>query len=87
MQGHQGGELTERGLVQAKLLGERLAGIEFSKIYVSDLNRTIQTAEMILKYHSETEVIFEKRIRERSGGLLEGETFEKIKTIIQVSLL
>ena len=87
MQGQQGGELTEKGLIQAKLIGERLKEVNFNRIYVSDLNRTIQTAEMIIKYHPLTELIYEKRIREKSGGVLEGQSFANIKSIIKVIII
>lgn len=84
MQGHQGGELTDKGFAQAKTLGERLSNLKFDQIYVSDLNRTKQTADMILGYHGGTQVIYDKRIRERCGGILEGKPLNKFKEIATV---
>ncbi len=46
--------------------------MKFSEAYISDLNRTIQTASEILCYHKGVDVTFEKRLREKSGGILEG---------------
>lgn len=43
--------LTEKGFVQAQLLGERLKreGITFDRVYSSSLTRTVQTTETMLK--------------------------------------
>ena len=43
--------LTEKGFVQARLLGERLKreGITFDRVYSSSLTRTVQTTENMLK--------------------------------------
>ena len=45
-QGHGHHLLSAAGLEQARALGERLAGKEFDQILVSDLARTMQTAEV-----------------------------------------
>ena len=49
IQGQQPGELIEEGYKQASLLGKKLSEINFSHIYCSDLNRTKQTLNQILK--------------------------------------
>ena len=43
--------LTEKGIVQARLLGERLKreGVTFDRVYSSSLTRTVQTTENMLK--------------------------------------
>jgi hypothetical protein len=65
--------------LQAKLLGKRLSTILFKEIYVSDLNRTVQTADSIKPFHEDTPIIYEKLIREKSAGIFEGQSIEKIK--------
>ena len=40
IQGHQGGELTDKGQEQAKKIGMRLQDEPFDLVCVSDLNRT-----------------------------------------------
>jgi len=49
IQGQEGGELTEEGFNQVSLLGKRLSEIKFDSVYCSDLNRTKQTFQTILK--------------------------------------
>ncbi len=84
MQGHQGGELTDKGFKQAKCLGDRLSSIKFNEIYVSDLNRTRQTADMIIRHYEYPKVIYDKRIRERCGGILEGKPLAIFKQMAVV---
>jgi broad specificity phosphatase PhoE len=45
--GHVDPQLTELGVVQANEAKERLANIVFDEVYSSDLERAIQTAEII----------------------------------------
>lgn len=45
-QGHGAHLLSARGVDQARALGERLAGKDFDQVIVSDLARTLQTAEV-----------------------------------------
>jgi broad specificity phosphatase PhoE len=66
------------------MLGQRLSKIVFDEIYVSDLNRTIQTANKILPYHKSTSIIYEKRIREKSGGILEGKSMAYVRSLAEV---
>ena len=46
-QGHLDSPLTEKGIAQAKALGERLAREAFTALYSSDLGRAVQTAQMV----------------------------------------
>jgi probable phosphoglycerate mutase len=43
--------LTETGIQQAEATAKRLAEIPLSRIYVSELKRTRQTAEAVNRYH------------------------------------
>ncbi len=46
-QGHQAGRLSSLGRDQASSVGRRLAGQNFDRVIVSDLERTRQTAELV----------------------------------------
>ena len=46
-QGHLDSELTDKGVVQARALGQRLARESFTALYSSDLGRALHTARMI----------------------------------------
>lgn len=75
--GHQPGKLTEVGVQQAHRTGEALKDAMFHHIYVSDLNRTKQTYEGIIHTASSLSSIqptYTSLIREKSGGVLEGES-------------
>ncbi len=79
---HEGqgqGKLTEKGISQAKRVGLRLKDEKIDKIYVSDLQRTIDTAKEIIKYHPDAEVVYDPRIREQSHGVFEGTPWGTIK--------
>src|SRR5699024_9341981 len=68
--------LDEEGLEQARSLAERIESGEWDVLYSSDLMRAKQTAE-ILNVKLETEMYLDSRLRERSGGLIEGTTEEE----------
>ncbi len=44
--------LTEKGLQQARVLAEKLKNISIEHIFVSELRRTKQTADIINKFHN-----------------------------------
>ncbi|MFW5705150.1 MAG: histidine phosphatase family protein [Nanoarchaeota archaeon] len=70
-QGQSDYELSELGIVQAKKLANRLKNHNFDIAYISDLKRAKQTAEEILTFHK-IPTIYDKRLRERAIGNLEG---------------
>ena len=70
-QGHLDSPLTERGIAQAKALGERLAHETFSALYSSDLGRAVQTAQMIAAATGH-EIVTDERLRERHLGIFQG---------------
>ena len=76
-QGHLDGKLTEVGVGQAKLLGQRLAATGFDRFYVSDLGRTRETFDAITSqwksFDAETAaVVYSPLMREKAGGVAEG---------------
>lgn len=72
-QGSSNIPLDEEGIKAAKLLASRLANENWDIIFTSPMMRARQTAD-ILAVQSEIEVIEDDRLRERSGGLIEGTT-------------
>ncbi|TFB22942.1 histidine phosphatase family protein [Filobacillus milosensis] len=65
--------LNEQGLVDAAKLAARLKEEDWDVIYSSDLKRARQTANVIAEQIG-AKVIEDTRIREASGGLIEGTT-------------
>jgi 2,3-bisphosphoglycerate-dependent phosphoglycerate mutase len=78
-QGHSDSPLSELGEHQARVLGERLAGLGVAVLYSSDLGRALRTAQLIAEATGH-EVIVEPRLRERNFGIFEGLTIEEIET-------
>lgn len=76
-QGHSDIPLNEKGLQQAEMAAQRLAGETISAIYSSDLVRAAETAEIIAKEHS-LPVATLPELREINFGLWEGLTYEEI---------
>lgn len=75
-QGQRDSPLSELGEEQAEKVAERLKDEKIDAIYSSDLKRARDTAEAINKYHY-LEIIDDKRLRERSLGILQGKPFPK----------
>lgn len=65
--GHHNSQLTEDGHAQAERAAQYLKDYKIDKIYSSDLDRTVATAEHIAKYHS-LPIITDPRLREIYGG-------------------
>jgi 2,3-bisphosphoglycerate-dependent phosphoglycerate mutase len=71
MQGTTDTPLSEVGQAQARALGRRLAGREFTALYASDLARARDTASIIAE-HTGRELVMDSRLRERCFGIFEG---------------
>ncbi len=76
IQGQTDIALNQSGKHQITQLGERLATLEFSAIYASDLSRTSESAHIIRGSRNVT-VQTESELREFSYGEWEGLTFEE----------
>ena len=72
--GWQAVHLTERGIEQAKRIGEYLNGLTFDKIYSSDLVRAMETAEAALP---KREYVTDERLREVNVGTVVGKGREE----------
>jgi len=65
--------LTEKGIADAAHAGEVMKGVEFARVYSSDLKRAMQTAQTALPG---AELILDPLLREISTGTLTG-TYHK----------
>lgn len=70
--------LSNRGREQATNLAERLKDTKFSRIISSDMIRTIETAEIINRFHR-LRIEIEPGIRELNYGLWEGKSRKEIE--------
>ncbi|KAF0820764.1 hypothetical protein KIS4809_0291 [Bacillus sp. ZZV12-4809] len=66
--------LHEEGLAEAERLAERVSGENWDVIYSSNLLRAKQTAEVIQEKIGSIPLHLDSRIREVSGGMIEGTT-------------
>jgi broad specificity phosphatase PhoE len=60
--------LTKLGIEQAEALAEKLKDVPFDKIYVSQLTRTQETAEIVKKYHQDVQTIVDARLNDNITG-------------------
>jgi probable phosphoglycerate mutase len=77
-QGHLDSPLTEKGVIQAKALAERLSRETFSALYSSDLGRAVQTAQTIADATGRR-IVTDPRLRERHLGIFQGFTGDELK--------
>lgn len=83
VQGHIDTDLTPKGIIQARLVAEKLKDFNIQKIYSSDLKRAYQTATIIADILN-LDVEIDKRIREMHFGEYEGKPHSQIdKNIFQ----
>ncbi len=75
IQGAEDQPLNATGLLQARRLGARLAGVRFDAVYASDLARAHVTAQTALP---QAEVRLDVRLRELAYGILEGKAWAEL---------
>lgn len=78
MQGAKDSPLTPKGVEHAKLLGHKLSGMKFAKIYTSSLGRARKTAEYINESLG-LEITDDPRLMERNMGIFEGHNWAYVK--------
>jgi probable phosphoglycerate mutase len=78
MQGQQDSKLSAVGREQARRLGERLKTTPFQALYVSDLQRALDTARAVVDL-APVEPVVDPLLRERAFGIFEGLTAEDMK--------
>lgn len=76
--GHTDIDLTEQGILQAKMTAEYLKNTHIDAIYSSDLCRACNTAVPIAESHN-LKIIKNEGLREIFAGVWEGMTFEEIE--------
>ncbi|KAM6961868.1 fructose-2,6-bisphosphatase TIGAR B [Tautogolabrus adspersus] len=80
--------LSETGMQQGEAVGRYLRGIPFNHVFVSNLQRAVQTAELILRNNthcSGMKMVLEPLLRERGFGVCEGHPKEDLKNMANAS--
>ena len=72
IQGQNNSKLTKKGFLQAKRIAFRLKKEHIDAAYSSDLERCVNTAKEILKYHPHLKLILSSQLREQKKGVYEG---------------
>ena len=80
MQGWKDSNLTEKGIDNAKKLGESLKDVEFDYIYCSPLGRAVDTAKHI-RGNKDAQIIIIESLKEMGFGICEGMQHEKLKEL------
>ncbi|GAA6221096.1 fructose-2,6-bisphosphatase TIGAR B-like isoform X1 [Lates japonicus] len=76
--------LSETGAQQGEATGRYLKDIAFNNVFASNLQRAVQTAEIILRNNthcSGMEMVLEPLLRERGFGVAEGRPKEDLKNM------
>ncbi|CAL1568517.1 unnamed protein product [Knipowitschia caucasica] len=76
--------LSEAGALQGQAVGQYLRDIPFNYVFVSNLQRAVQTAELILRNNthcSSVKMVLEPLLREKSFGIAEGRPKESLKNM------
>ncbi|MDM5188276.1 phosphoserine phosphatase 1 [Bacillus sp. DX4.1] len=78
MQGRKNSNLTEKGMLQAKQLGNRIKDIPLHAIYSSPSERTLHTAQLI-KGERDIPIIADEHFYEIHMGTWEGQTIAELE--------
>ncbi len=80
MQGVNDSPLTEKGIIHAGSMGEKLKTLDadFKIIYTSDLGRASETSRLI-NNHLNIEIVPDVRLRERNMGVFEGHSWDYVR--------
>lgn len=70
--------LNENGRKQVEETALILKDIQFDVCFCSPMKRTVETMESIVKYHTETPIIMDERLKERNYGDLVGICYDTI---------
>ncbi len=82
--GHLEAKLTDEGISQAKLLGERLKDLQIDRIYSSDLLRARDTTAHLSRYLS-APIEYLKVLRERTWGEFDSATVQEYREQLKAS--
>ncbi|MBQ7502922.1 histidine phosphatase family protein [bacterium] len=86
-QGHSDVRLNENGRRQARFLAKKLAGIQFTEVWSSDLERSLETALLALPNISLNDIKKDRRLRELNMGIAEGKTWEELTPLQQQDIV
>jgi len=75
--GHKESPLTEKGLVQAHEIGQKLKQKKIDTIVSSPLSRALETAQIVAQYTESQEILIIPELKPQSFGVLEGHTREE----------
>lgn len=78
MQGAKNSNLTEKGISEAKKLNKFIKDINFDRVYVSPLGRTLETMEYV-KGDMDLPVTIVEELQEMNFGKFEGEVLENLR--------
>ena len=82
-QGHLNSQLSEKGKEQIKRVAAHLKKKGVDICYSSDLDRCMNTAKEIIKFHSNVKIIATRELREQTKGKYEGAKKEITKAAIK----
>jgi broad specificity phosphatase PhoE len=87
VQGHSQNPLNKKGVATARKIGTYLSqNININKVFTSDLNRCIETSEVILEYFSNIKTYNKVRqLREINLGVFEGKHVDDLNRFRQSS--
>jgi len=72
VEGQLDGGLSKVGREETEELAKRLRYLKIDVMYVSDLQRSVETAEIIARYHDGVDMELRDRLRERNYGAHQG---------------
>ena len=79
-QGHTDIPLNANGLGQAQVAADELKEVQFDAVFSSPLKRARETCEIVINANLYGgEIVFDKRIMERSFGVFEGKSTDEVK--------
>ncbi len=73
------GTLSQKGKKQIKRLAQRLSNQQIDYIYSSDLPRCVLTTHKICQFHPHVLIRFDKDLRERFAGCIQGKSLYELK--------
>lgn len=82
MQGTCDSPLTKKGIQEAEDIASALRNVPFSCAYTSSAERAIDTANVIMKYHSGQAIYETKDLKEFDFGDLDGARFDEYRDLI-----
>lgn len=80
--GHTDAKLSQKGLLQARSLGQSFRQVDFDKVIVSPLSRAVDTARELTR----KQLCPDPRLMEQNFGIFEGKTYWELQKEYPVEL-